>query len=32
MAVFSIGIVLLGLYPQPVMNMVENIVQQLVAR
>ena len=32
MAAFSMGIVWLGLYPQTVMNMVENIVQQLVAR
>jgi NADH-quinone oxidoreductase subunit M len=32
MAVFSIGIVWLGLYPQTIMNMVDNIVQQLVAR
>ena len=32
MAAFSIGIVCLGLYPQTVMNMVENIVLQLVVR
>lgn len=32
MAAFSISIVLLGIYPQPVMNMVENIVWQLVGR
>jgi NADH:ubiquinone oxidoreductase subunit 4 (subunit M) len=32
MVAFSMGIVWLGLYPQTVMNMVENIVQQLVAK
>jgi NADH-quinone oxidoreductase subunit M len=32
MAAFSIGIVWLGLYPQTVMNMVENVVQQLVVK
>lgn len=32
MAALSISIVLLGLYPQPVMDMVENIVQQLVMK
>jgi len=32
MAALSISIVLLGLYPQPVMDMVKNIVQQLVVK
>lgn len=32
MAAFSISIVLIGLYPQPVMDMVKNIVQQVVVR
>lgn len=32
MAAFSMGIVWLGLYPKTIMNMVENVVQQLVAR
>lgn len=32
MAAFSISIVLIGVYPQPVMDMVKNIVQQVVVR
>jgi NADH-quinone oxidoreductase subunit M len=32
MAALSISIVLLGLYPQPVIDMVKNIVQQLVVK
>ena len=32
MAALSISIVLLGLYPQPVMDTVKNVVQQVVMR
>jgi len=32
MAALSISIVLLGLYPQPVMDTVKNVVQQVVMK